>query len=108
MDDFKPNEYKTLSSWKSSDEEELDRETDAALKKKKDQSQKKSESSSTADQFIEPSQALQVRLPRDLVKSLKLMNIRDEKSISEIVLECLTSKRMIQKCWINRKDANAA
>lgn len=43
---------------------------------------------------------LQVRLPADLCDSLKLHAIKDDKSISDIVLECLTSKKMVGKAHV--------
>jgi hypothetical protein len=44
-------------------------------------------------------------LPQDLVQSLKLHSISDGKSMSEIVLECLTSDRFIGKAWVSTRRA---
>ena len=100
MDDYKPHSYNSL-----------DPSTNPSLRRNQDsvsdltpKTTKKKEVDSTREQFSEPPHSLQVRIPRDLCKSLKLMSIQDGRPISEIVLECLTSKEMVTKCWINRRS----
>ena len=66
------------------------------------------EPSTTSEQFTDPPQALQIRLPRDLCKSLKLMSIQEGRSISSIVFDCLTTHQMASKCWIQRKGGSDA
>ena len=68
----------------------------------------KEDPTSTAEQFTDPPQALQIRLPRDLCKSLKLMSIQEGRSISSIVFDCLTTQQMASKCWIHRKGGTDA
>ena len=63
---------------------------------------KSSVPSDTTDHFTEPNQNLQVRLPRDLCKSLKLQSILEDRSISAIVLELLTTPNVAQKRHISR------
>ena len=55
----------------------------------------------TTDQFTEPNQNLQVRLPRDLVKSLKLQAMKEERSISLVVLDLLTTQNVAQRRHIS-------
>lgn len=67
----------------------------------------KSESSapSTREQFSEGLVPAQFKLPRDLVASLKLHSIQTGRSMSEIVLDALTSDQLIAKAWISVKKA---
>lgn len=60
---------------------------------------------STKDHFNEGLVPAQFKLPRDLVASLKLHSIGSGKSMSEIVLDCLTSDELIAKAWISTKRA---
>lgn len=60
----------------------------------------------TRDQFSEGLVPAQFKLPRDLVASLRLHSIQSGKSMSEIVLECLTSDEMVAKAWISTKRAS--
>lgn len=48
---------------------------------------------------------LQVKVPIDLVQSLKLMAIQQNRSMSEIVFECLTTESVVTKCWIATRRA---
>lgn len=64
-----------------------------------------SASTSTASDFTAPLVPAQFKLPGDLVQSLKLHSISDGKSMSEIVLECLTSDRFIGKAWVSTRRA---
>jgi len=69
----------------------------------------KEQPTSTLEDFKGGLQHLQVRLPSDLCKSLKLASIQEERSISDIVLDCLTSQNMMAKKWIHTKGgADAA
>ena len=43
---------------------------------------------------------VQVKLPADLVKSLKLIGFDTGKTVSELVLECLTTTATIEKTWV--------
>lgn len=43
---------------------------------------------------------IQVKLPADLVKSLKLIGFDTGKTVSELVLECLTTTATIEKTWV--------
>lgn len=62
-------------------------------------------SSSTAADFSGPLTNLQVKLPLDLVQSLKLLSIQQNRPMSAIVLECLTTETVIAKCWIASRRA---
>ena len=116
MDDYSSNEYKPLRDYRSNREEsssssggfnmdDIEEEAKSVSKSKTSKSSTKQEEVSTKEQFSEPPQSLQVRLPRDLCKSLKLQSIQQGVSISSIVLECLTSSQVVTKCWITRRDA---
>ena len=60
--------------------------------------------SSTGD-FTAPTQPLQVKVPADLIQSLKLHSIAQNKTMSELVMECLTSPEFLQKAWISTRRA---
>jgi len=60
---------------------------------------------STTDDFSSPPAPLQVKLPQDLIQSLKLHSISTGKTMSEIVLECLTSDQCIGKAWVSTRRA---
>lgn len=60
----------------------------------------------TRSDFTEPAIPTQFKLPRDLVASLKLHAISQGRSMSDIVLECLTSEGMVGKAWVaSRRSA---
>jgi len=44
---------------------------------------------------------LQVKIPQDLIQSLKLHSIANRKTIGDLVLECLTGETCISKAWIS-------
>lgn len=46
---------------------------------------------------------LQIRVPQELVQSLRLLSIDQNKTVSEIVLESLTSGVKIDKAWVSRR-----
>lgn len=46
---------------------------------------------------------LQIRVPQDLVQSLRLLAIDQNKTVSEIVLESLTSGVKVEKAWVARR-----
>lgn len=50
-----------------------------------------------------PQTPIQVRLPADLIKSLKLQGFDTGKSISELVLECLTTAATIERTWVSTR-----
>jgi len=60
---------------------------------------------STREHFTDGLVPSQFKLPSDLVASLKLHSIASGRSMSEIVLDCLTSEEMIAKAWISTKRA---
>lgn len=62
-------------------------------------------SPSTREQFSEGLVPAQFKLPRDLVASLKLHSIQTGRSMSEIVLDALTSQEMVAKAWISVKKS---
>ena len=59
-----------------------------------------SAAAATIADFTGPLVPAQFKLPQDLVQSLKLHSISENRSMSEIVLECLTSERCINKAWV--------
>jgi hypothetical protein len=60
------------------------------------------------DEFTGALQPLQVKIPADLIQSLKLHAISSGQTMSEMVLECLTSKATIGKAWISTRGKRAA
>ena len=59
----------------------------------------------TREHFTEGTVPAQFKLPNDLVTSLKLHAIQTGRTMSDIVLECLTSDEMVAKAWISSKRA---
>jgi len=57
------------------------------------------------DDFTGAPVPLQVKIPTDMVQSLKLHAIAGDKTMSELVLECLTSNTSITKAWISTRRA---
>ena len=66
---------------------------------------RKNEPASTRADFTEPLVPAQFKLPRDLVASLKLHSISQGRSMSDIVLDCLTSPESVGKAWISTRRA---
>lgn len=60
---------------------------------------------STREDFAGPNAPLQVKIPTDLIQSLKLHSISTGKTMSELVLECLTSPEMLGKAWVASRKA---
>lgn len=60
---------------------------------------------STIGEFTGGNVPLQVKVPSDLVQSLKLHAINRGMTISELVLECLTSEASIGKAWVSTRRA---
>jgi len=59
----------------------------------------------TAESFNGPLVPTQFKLPDDLVQSLKLHAIASGQTMSEIVLEALTSQMVINKAWVSTRKA---
>jgi hypothetical protein len=51
-------------------------------------------------EFGGPMVPVQLRLPADLVRCLRLTAIADGTTVSKLVISCLTTGRQITKCWI--------
>jgi len=60
----------------------------------------------TRNEFTQPAAPLQVKLPQDLIQSLKLHSIGSNKTMSDLVLECLTTQAMVSKAWISTRRAD--
>ena len=60
---------------------------------------------STREDFTAPTVPLQVKLPQDLIQSLKLHSISTGKTMSELVLDCMTSGEFIGKAWVSTRRA---
>ena len=65
----------------------------------------KPEPVSSREDFTNPAAPLQVKIPTDLIQSLKLHSIANGKTMSEMVLDCLTSPEFLQKAWISTRRA---
>ena len=59
----------------------------------------------TTEMFNGPVAPLQVKLPQDLVVSLRLHAIGTGETISEIVLRCLTTPESVTKAWVSTRQA---
>ena len=68
-------------------------------------SHEKKPAAPSKSEFTGSSVPLQVRLPQDLVQSLRLLSIQQNRSMSEIVLDCLTSGEVIAKAWVTTRKA---
>ena len=60
---------------------------------------------STAGDFTGPMAPCQLKIPTDLIQSLKLHSISTGKTMSELVFECVTSPEMLGKAWISTRKA---
>ena len=58
---------------------------------------------STRHQFTEPMQQTNIKLPSDLLKSIKIEAFQQECTMGEIILNCLTSQDMVQARYIALK-----
>ncbi len=63
------------------------------------------EPTSTRDDFTNACQPLQIKVPQDLIQSLKLHSIATGQTMSELVLDCLTSDQFISKAWVSTRRA---
>lgn len=64
--------------------------------------------SSTAKDFTEPAVPMQVKIPADLVQSLKLHSFTTGRTMSDLVLEALTSGEMVTKAWVATRNGSKA
>jgi len=58
------------------------------------------------DEFTGALQPLQVKIPADLIQSLKLHAIGTGRTMSDLVLDCLTSDQQITKAWVSSRRAS--
>lgn len=84
---------------------EYDSTEDSSSEERSPTRRRSAQVSNTKGDFTEPCVPAQFKLPRDLVSSLKLHSIAQGKSMSDIVLDCLTSPEMIAKAWISSRKA---
>ena len=64
------------------------------------------EPASTRSQFNGNSVPIQLKLDSELIESLKLIAVSSKRSMSEIVMDCLTTNSKINKTWTtSRRDA---
>lgn len=64
--------------------------------------------SSTAKDFTGDLIPMQVKLPSDLVQSLKLHSFTTGRTMSDLVLEALTSGEMVTKAWVATRNGSKA
>lgn len=79
-------------------EPSADGESEAPAKRKK--------RATAAGEFTDSPIPVQFKLPADLCRTLKLLSIQQNKSMSEIVLEALTSDTVIRPVWIASRKAS--
>ena len=75
-------------------------ETDAPSRSKRQRS------STPTGEFTDALTPIQFKLPGDLCRTLKLLSIQTGKSMSELVLEHLTSEQIIRPVWISSRKAS--
>jgi hypothetical protein len=60
---------------------------------------------SSRDEFTGTAVPVQVKLPEDLAMSLRLLSIQTGRTMSDLVLEALTTPAVISKAWISTRRA---
>jgi len=75
-------------------------ETDAPSRSKRQRS------ATPTGEFTDALTPVQFKLPGDLCRTLKLLSIQTGKSMSELVLEHLTSEQIIRPVWISSRKAS--
>ena len=60
---------------------------------------------STAGEFSGASVPLQLRLPTDLIQSLKLLAFDEGSTVSEVALRMLTTTEACPRVWLSRRNA---
>jgi hypothetical protein len=56
-----------------------------------------------ADNFTGALAPVQLRLPADMISSLRLMSIQTGRSMSDLAMECLTTDSTVPKSWITSR-----
>lgn len=69
---------------------------------------KQTTTTDTTEQFTEPNQNLQIRLPKDLIRSLKLQAIQEDRSISSIVFDLITTTNVAERRHVRRSKVSDA
>ena len=59
----------------------------------------------TSADFTESHVPLQIKVPSDLVTSLKLHSFQSGESMSAIALRCMTTPEVLRKAWISTRKA---
>lgn len=58
---------------------------------------------SDADAFTGPLSPVQLRLPADMISSLRLLSYQSGRSMSELAMECFTTETIITKTWVTSR-----
>ena len=91
------------------DSGELSSETFAGLPAESSSAASQGSSSSrsrkASDEFTGPATPCQLRLPSDLITSLRLLAFQSGRSMSDLALEALTSDQQISKAWVSTRKA---
>lgn len=66
-------------------------------------SRKRSRSTSHDAEFTGPLAPIQLKLPADLIQSLRLAAIQQNETMSAVVLRCLTSSDSVTKMWVSSR-----
>lgn len=64
---------------------------------------RKSRASSAAPEFTGTLSPIQLKLPADLIQSLRLAAIDGNETMSAVVLRCLTSPDVVTKMWVSSR-----
>lgn len=80
-----------------------DPETPAASDPAPAPSRKRSRSTSNDAEFSGPLAPIQLKLPADLIQSLRLAAIQQNETMSAVVLRCLTSSDSVARMWVSSR-----
>ena len=56
-----------------------------------------------ADNFTGTLAPVQLRLPADMISSLRLLSYQSGRSMSELAMECFTTETIITKTWVTSR-----
>lgn len=102
MDDYSNYIKRTAALAQSADEETKDELLEEATQERVERrTLKKKRRTNTRSQFKEARTACQVKLPTDLLQSIRLQAVSQGRTISDIILDCLTSEQMVSFTWIS-------
>jgi len=82
------------------------REISAAVRRGSRKAAEQDPPADTSADFTEANVPLQIKVPSDLVTSLKLHSFQTGESMSAIALRCMTTPEVLRKAWISTRKAS--